>query len=72
MEYLVGTNKFNIFFLGAGKGQNPTQSNKNGIEHLIRIDLDVQTLSRLRVVDSFDWDICNPDNVPEEFASMLV
>jgi len=26
---------------GAGKGKSPTQSNNNGVEHLIRIDLDV-------------------------------
>ena len=41
MVFLVGIYKSNIFFKGAGKGKNPTQSNNNGIEHLIRIDLDV-------------------------------
>lgn len=24
------------------------------------------------LVDSFDWDISNPDNIPEEFAAFLV
>ena len=38
----------------------------------MQIDLDVKTESGLRIVDSFLWDISNPDNVPEEFAAMLV
>ena len=41
MVFLVGINKSNIIFIGAGKGKSPTQSNNNGVEHLIRIDQDV-------------------------------
>ena len=39
---------------------------------MIQICLDVKTASGLRLVDSFQWDICNPDNIPEEFAALLV
>jgi hypothetical protein len=38
----------------------------------MRIDIDVRTESGLRLVDGFEWDITNPDNVPEEFAASLV
>lgn len=30
------------------------------------------TESGLRLVDSFEWDVANPDNIPEEFAACLV
>lgn len=49
---------------------------KNGIfghsgegygEHLVRINLKFREFS-----DSVEWDICNPDNQPEEFAAQLV
>lgn len=30
------------------------------------------TTNGLRIVDSFDWDISNPDNIPEEFAAQLI
>ena len=26
----------------------------------------------LRIADSFNWDLANPDNSPEEFAAELV
>ena len=26
----------------------------------------------LEIIDSFDWDLSNPDNSPEEFAADLV
>lgn len=45
---------------------------KRGSEHIVRIAIDVKTESGLRLVDNFDWDITNPDNVPEEFAAALV
>jgi len=33
-------------------------------EHLVRIKLKFQDFS-----DEIEWDICNPDNQPEEFAA---
>lgn len=45
---------------------------KHGTEHVVKITLDVKTDSGLQLVDAFDWDITNPDNVPEEFAASLV
>ena len=41
------------------------------VEHVQRISIDVQ-LAGVRIADSFEWDLSNPDNSPEEFASMLV
>jgi len=35
---------------------------------LIELNVSVACSSML-LVDSFEWDISNPDNVPEEFAS---
>ena len=29
-------------------------------------------LAGLKISDSFEWDLSNPDNSPEEFASMIV
>ena len=49
---------------------------KNGIfgnsglgygEHLVRINLKFQDFS-----DEIEWDICNPDNQPEEFAAQMI
>ena len=41
-------------------------------EHLLRIDLDLRLSSSLHLRDSFDWDLTNPDNSPEEFAASLI
>ena len=37
----------------------------------MRINIDVQ-VEGLKIVESFDWDLTNPDNSPEEFAAELV
>jgi hypothetical protein len=59
--------------LGPGRGIRASPSNGNGIEHVMLIELDVSVAhGSLQLVDSFEWDISNPDNVPEEFASQLV
>lgn len=50
--------KNGIFGPGAGLGYG---------EHLICIDLRFKDFT-----DQIEWDICNPDNQPEEFACMLV
>ena len=39
---------------------------------MLRIDLDLRLSSSLHLRDSFDWDLTNPDNSPEEFAASLV
>ena len=36
-------------------------------EHIITIDLRYKNFT-----DQIEWDICNPDNQPEEFAALLV
>lgn len=41
-------------------------------EHVLHIDLDMRLGSHLHLKDSFDWDLTNPDNSPEEFAASLV
>lgn len=41
-------------------------------EHVITVDLDVRVTAQLRLRDSFQWDLTNPDNSPEEFAAALV
>ena len=62
-----------FFLLGPGKGLKASPANGNGIEHIMQINLDVTVAhDAVRLVDSFEWDISNPDNVPEEFASALV
>jgi len=58
--------------LGPGLGKWRSETKRSSTEHIMQIDLDVKTESGLRIVDSFQWDISNPDNVPEEFAAMLV
>ena len=40
-------------------------------EHLLRISINT-TIHGLKIDDSFEWDISNPDNSPEEFAVDLV
>jgi len=47
-----------VFGHGAGNGYG---------EHLVPIRLQFRDF-----VDEFDWDLCNPDNQPEEFAATLV
>lgn len=41
-------------------------------EHIIRIELDMRLSPQLYLRDSFDWDLSNPDNSPEEFAASIV
>lgn len=50
--------KDGIFGYGNGQGYG---------EHLVPIHLQFREF-----VDQIEWDICNPDNVPEEFAAGLV
>ena len=40
-------------------------------EHLLRININI-SIHGLKIDDSFEWDISNPDNSPEEFAVDLV
>ena len=40
-------------------------------EHLLQIDLDVKLCDEVHLRDSFEWDLTNPDNSPEEFAAHL-
>ena len=40
-------------------------------EHLLRISINI-SVHGLKIDDSFEWDISNPDNSPEEFAVDLV
>lgn len=40
-------------------------------EHLLRISINI-SIHGLKIDDSFEWDISNPDNSPEEFAVDLV
>lgn len=40
-------------------------------EHLLRISINISVYG-LKIDDSFEWDISNPDNSPEEFAVDLV
>lgn len=41
-------------------------------EHLLSINLDVKLSEDVHLRDSFEWDLTNPDNSPEEFAAHLV
>ena len=41
-------------------------------EHLLPIELDVKLSEQIHLKDSFEWDLTNPDNSPEEFAAHLV
>ena len=47
------------------------KSTVNCLEHVQRISINVQ-IDGLLIIDSFDWDLSNPDNSPEEFAAELV
>jgi hypothetical protein len=50
--------------------KNGVFGNGNGLgygEHLITIDLWYKHFH-----DQIEWDISNPDNIPEEFAALLV
>jgi len=69
---LFGKLESTLTGLGPGLGKWRSESKRSSTEHIMQIDLDVKTESGLRIVDSFLWDISNPDNVPEEFAAMLV
>lgn len=40
-------------------------------EHLLKISLNINIFG-FKIDESFDWDISNPDNSPEEFAADLV
>jgi SWI/SNF-related matrix-associated actin-dependent regulator of chromatin subfamily B member 1 len=51
--------------IGAGYGLNASK------EHIISIKLDLEWNNHY-FKDCFQWDLTNPDNVPEEFASVLV
>ena len=50
--------KDGVFGAGAGLGHG---------EHLITIQLSFREFQ-----DEFEWDLCNPDNQPEDFAASLV
>ena len=42
-------------------------------EHILQIDLDLDLGGdALHLKDSFEWDLTNPDNSPDEFATVLV
>ena len=41
------------------------------MEHVQNISLDIK-VGELHLKDSFQWDLSNPDNSPEEFAACLV
>ena len=58
-----GLNKFSVESLV----KNGVFGNGSGMgygEHLIQIDLSYGTFT-----DNITWDICNPDNQPEDFAA---
>ena len=40
-------------------------------EHLLKISLNINIFG-FKIDESFEWDISNPDNSPEEFAADLV
>ena len=41
-------------------------------EYIVKIELSVRVSHNLHLEDSFEWDLTNPDNSPEEFSAMLV
>ncbi len=41
-------------------------------EYIVKIELSVRVSQNLHLEDSFEWDLTNPDNSPEEFSAMLV
>jgi hypothetical protein len=57
---------------GPGLGNFKSESHGYRSERLLKLSIDVATESGLRLIDCFEWDISNPDNVPEEFAACLV
>lgn len=48
----------NGFFGASGSGYG---------EHIVRICLKFKSFT-----DTIEWDICNPDNQPEEFAAQMI
>jgi hypothetical protein len=57
-EFSVESLVKNGFFGTRGQGYG---------EHLVQICLNFQSFC-----EKFEWDICNPDNQPEDFAAQLV
>ena len=57
--------------VGNGLGNHAKKDLASCVEHIQRISIDVQ-LAGVRIADSFEWDLSNPDNSTQEFASMLV
>ena len=57
--------------VGNGLGNPAKKALASCVEHIQRIAIDVQ-LAGVKIADSFEWDLSNPDNSPEEFASMIV
>ena len=52
---------------------NPLRAVPSAVaEHVIQIQLDVPIAPQLHLRDTFEWDLTNPDNSPEEFAVILV
>lgn len=69
-----------IFFLilGAGIGvsalapRNKSQIGEGVAEHIFKIEIDevlVEDDAYLQVQESFEWDLSNPDNSPDEVAN---
>ena len=65
MESLVTYHTHYLNVLGSGIGLD------SGKEHIINIRLKLEWNGHT-LRDSFTWDLSNPDNVPEEFAAILV
>jgi len=61
-----------IAFLAA-LDSDPFESKAGPVaENLLKIDIDVRLSQDIHLCDSFEWDLTNPDNSPEEFAALLV
>ena len=56
---------------GLGIAGQKSKSTVSCQENIQQINIDVQ-VDGIKISDSFNWDLSNPDNAPEEFAVELV
>lgn len=70
-SFLFALRLIKTTFVGNGLGIAAKKSTVGCHEHIQRISIEVQ-VNGIEISDSFDWDLTNPDNSPEEFAVDLV